>query len=309
MPTKIPWTDETWNPFVGCSPVSSGCQHCYAARTAARGLQDAHKGLTGRWRAGRRVFVGSMSDIGHEDLPDRVRLKVWATMALTPRHTYQILTKRLYNLRRFMDWLTRGAYDDDLMALGRIIDEAAKIHDAWPAPRPQWLTDAVEAIEFWPLPNVDIGVTTEHAGAYRERMPDLVRIPAARRFVSIEPMIGPINMRLGDCWTEEDHYPLYERIHQVIVGGETGRDARPCAIEWVRGVVTQCHDWVVPCFVKQLGAFPVENVKVVGKTEGSDGEKITQLRGERVRLGSSNGSRMSEWPRDLWVQEPPGVVA
>jgi len=215
MPTKIHWTDETWNPVTGCSKISTGCQHCYAERMAKRlagrfgypadepfrvtfhplRLQEPY-----RWRKPRRVFVCSMGDLFHDDVdPDWIDA-VWQIMGTLPQHTFQVLTKRPANMRK---WFESTPADTD-------------------------------------LPNVWIGTTTENREAYRERVSILLSIPAAVRFVSVEPMLQPIDAGFV-------HY-----LDWVIVGCESGHRRRRCSIEWVRDLVKQCKQAGVATFVKQL---------------------------------------------------------
>ena len=231
MSTKISWTDETWNPIVGCSKVSAGCANCYAETMARRlkgmGLpqyQDAvdEHGWTGiigiaprevwekplKWRKPRRVFVGSMTDLFHENMPDWFIERVFTEMAVAGRHTFQVLTKRAERMRR-----------NRLGLFART------------------------------LPNVWLGVTAENQQTADERIPYLLRTPAAAvRFVSVEPMLGPLKIHryaLGGLITTDP-------LSQVIIGCESGPKRRPCNIEWVRGLVQQCQSTGVPVFVKQL---------------------------------------------------------
>ncbi len=248
--TSIEWTDVTWNPTRGCSRVSEGCRNCYAERQAARNfpglkspttgesfavLTDSGPRWTGKlelieaklveplhWKKPRRVFVNSMSDLFHEDLPDEAIDRVFAVMALCPQHTFQVLTKRADRMRQ---WMPR----DPFTAFERL------------------LKGGNAGINHWPLPNVWLGVSVEdQANKYRI---DLLRqTPAAIRFLSIEPLledIGQLDLT---------------GIHWVIVGGESGPGARPIRPEWVRAVRDQCQAANVPFFFKQWGEWaPVSN--------------------------------------------------
>ncbi|OGA17728.1 MAG: hypothetical protein A3H32_10665 [Betaproteobacteria bacterium RIFCSPLOWO2_02_FULL_63_19] len=214
MPTKsnIEWTEVTWNPVTGCTKISQGCKHCYAERMAKRltamGAERYRNGfevtlhpdlvdLPRRWRQPRVVFVNSMSDLFHDDVPLAYIQRVFATMRDCPHHTFQILTKRSDRLAQFAPLLQ------------------------WPA-------------------NVWMGVSVEDARV-RHRIADLQATPAQVRFLSLEPMIGPL-----------DDLPL-QGIHWVIVGGESGPRARPMQKEWVRSVLRQCRVAKVPFFFKQWG--------------------------------------------------------
>ena len=210
--SNIEWTEMTWNPVTGCTKISQGCKHCYAERMAKRlkamgsgrymnGFQvTLHPDLLDaprRWRQPRVVFVNSMSDVFHEDVPLAYIQCVFATMRGCPHHTFQVLTKRSERLAEL-------------------------------APHLHW------------TPNVWIGVSVEDARVIY-RIDDLRRVPAAVRFLSLEPLIGPLDsLRL-------------DGIHWVIVGGESGPRARPLRSEWVESIFRQCRAFGVPFFFKQWG--------------------------------------------------------
>jgi protein gp37 len=210
--SHIEWTEATWNPVTGCTKVSAGCKNCYAERLAKR-LRAMRNGryangfrltlhedvidLPRSWKTGRRIFVNSMSDLFHHDVPLAFIQQVFATMRECPQHNFQILTKRSKRLR----------------------EVAPKI--AWP-------------------PNVWMGVSVEDSAALR-RIDDLRKVPAAVRFLSCEPLIGSlagINLR---------------GIHWVIVGGESGPQARAMDTQWVREIFAACRKQKVPFFFKQWG--------------------------------------------------------
>jgi len=210
--THIEWTHMTWNPVTGCTKVSPGCKHCYAATMAKRlhamgspryascfrlTLHEDLIDLPRRWRQPRLVFVNSMSDLFHKDVPIAFIQRVFNTMRECPQHQFQVLTKRAERLKAECDQLD------------------------WPD-------------------NVWMGVSVENQDyAYRS---DLLRtIPAKIRFLSVEPLLGPI-----------EHLPL-EGIHWVIVGGESGPHARKLESSWVHGVYEQCRASAVPFFFKQWG--------------------------------------------------------
>jgi protein gp37 len=214
MPTRsnIEWTEMTWNPVTGCTKVSQGCKHCYAERMAVRltamgsdryrnGFEvTLHPDLVDvprRWRQPRVVFVNSMSDLFHDDVPLAYIQRVFATMRDCPRHTFQVLTKRSERLAELAPELP------------------------WPA-------------------NVWMGVSVEDARVLG-RVAHLQAVPAAVRFLSLEPLIGPL-----------DALPL-EGIHWVIVGGESGPKARPMRKDWVDSIHRQCRAAGVPFFFKQWG--------------------------------------------------------
>ena len=210
--TSIEWSDTTWNPVTGCTKVSPGCKHCYAERMAGRlqkmknpryengfelTLQSDQIELPLRWRRPRRIFVNSMSDLFHEDVPESFIREVFGTMQEAHWHVFQVLTKRSERLKSL-------------------------------APRLSW------------PPNVWQGVSVENQD-YVQRIDDLRAVPAAVRFLSIEPLLGPIS-----------NLPLHG-IHWAIVGGESGPGHRSMDASWVRDLRDQCVVANVPFFFKQWG--------------------------------------------------------
>ena len=210
--SNIEWTELTWNPVTGCTKISQGCKNCYAARMAKRLNamgSDRYRNefditlhadlidLPKRWRSPRLVFVNSMSDLFHPEIPDDYIAQVFQTMVDCPQHTFQVLTKRS----------------------NRLAELAPKL--PWPD-------------------NVWMGTSVEDSRVIH-RIRDLVTVPAAVRFLSCEPLIGPLNK-----------LPL-KGIHWVIVGGESGPRARPMQREWARSILKQCRAASVPFFFKQWG--------------------------------------------------------
>jgi len=210
--TKIEWTDATWNPVTGCTKISPGCKHCYAERMAKRlesmGQARYRNGfqLTLQpdvveqplaWKKPRLVFVNSMSDLFHDEVPLSYLEKVFQVMAEARWHVFQVLTKRSERLAEIANRLV------------------------WPS-------------------NVWMGVSVESED-YTYRIDDLSGIPAAVRFLSVEPLLGPIN-RLS-----------LRNIDWVIVGGESGPHARPINPSWVRSIRNDCVSAGVPFFFKQWG--------------------------------------------------------
>lgn len=282
--TNIEWTDATWNPIRGCSRKSAGCggPHgqggCYAEKIAARfsGPGQPFEGLahrvggearwTGkvvlvedklteplRWRRPRRIFVNSVSDLFHENLPDEAIDKVFAVMALAPQHTFQVLTKRADRMR---EYLTAG---DGAAAPQRQIDFLrGRLEAVRRGERTQF--DALDHIirvngwpiygeaGEWPLPNVWLGVSVENQAAADERIDDLVETPSEVRFLSIEPMLGPVD--LHNWISPRFHHP--PQIDWVIAGGESGAGARDNGFEEnARALLSQCQAAGVPFFGKQ----------------------------------------------------------
>ncbi|BBZ65791.1 hypothetical protein MINS_12200 [Mycolicibacterium insubricum] len=176
--TAIEWTDATWNPVTGCTKVSPGCDHCYAETIAERfrggpaypngfdiTLRPHKLDQPLRWKRPRRIFVNSMSDLFHDSVPDEYIAQVFAVMALAPRHTFQLLTKRHARMRSLVG---RGLLD--------LVDQTGA------------------KVELWPLPNVWLGVSTENQQWADIRIPALLDTPAAVRWISAEPLLGPIDL-------------------------------------------------------------------------------------------------------------------
>jgi protein gp37 len=280
--SKIEWTERSdWNPIRGCTRVSEGCRHCYAERMAGRfskpgmwghGIAErtpAGARWTGRvelieerltlplrWRKPAKVFVNSTSDLFHESIPDEWIDRVFAVMALCPQHTFQVLTKRSQRLLNYVS----GAHG--VRAVRSFVGRKARAIDpAYPVIK-------------WPLPNVWLGVSAEDQHRADERIPDLLATPAAVRFVSCEPLLGPIDMTHIDIDGDSMVTPLRahtaaelseqwgEPVHEgqpcldwVIVGGLNGPHARPMHPDWARGLRDQCAGAGVPFFFKQWGEW------------------------------------------------------
>lgn len=294
MATDIEWADETWNPTTGCKPVSEGCRNCYAAAFAQRGLIPEHHGLTkllgrravfnGRiklhesrldvplhWAKPRRVFVDSMSDLYHGGVPTWFIDRVFATMALCPWHTFLILTKRP---QRAAEYTSGG--EQTAQRIARCIVARR---------RPTEFAIGESTALRWPLPNVWLGTSCENQATADARIPELARSAAAIRFLSCEPLLGPIRLAL-------------DGVDWLIVGGESGPAARPCHLVWIREIVYQCQSAGVPVFIKQLGRLPMQRER---PPRGDDPRSGIVP----VRLAHPKGGAMHEWPEDLWVREWP----
>lgn len=261
--TKIEWADAVWNPVTGCTKVSDGCANCYAERMAWRfygtpSSQAAwHFQVTEHsnrlnvphgWARPRRVFVCSMGDLFHKRVSDEFILRVMSTIMLLPRHTFMVLTKRPERMR---EWSQRAgpAFVESL----RILDEdfGSPLQETWP-PKNLWL-----------------GVSVEDQAAADERIPLLLETPAAVRFVSCEPMLGPVNLEsfLSRHPSTEmvsgrvtADMPEWTRIGStaidwVICGGESGPGARPMRSDRARSLRDQCVAAGVPFFFKQWGEW------------------------------------------------------
>jgi protein gp37 len=287
--TGIEWTDATWNPIVGCTVVSPGCTNCYAMKMASRiermsagaGRWSHYNGTTQPSKAGpvwtgrvtlahdavllaplrkrrpRRIFVNSMGDLFHESVPDDWIDKVFAVMALAPQHTFQVPTKRSKRMREYMRAVVAGKRS--------IIHQAITMSE-----RGNWkAADALADSGYGarPLANVWLGVSAEDQARADERIPDLLATPAAVRFVSAEPLLGPIDLDgvpWPAGWDRGTDNPsdgidplLFTRAHLdwVIVGGESGPHARPMHPDWARGLRDQCAAAGVPFFFKQHGEW------------------------------------------------------
>jgi protein gp37 len=250
--TGIEWTEATWNPITGCDRVSEGCDHCYAATLAKRlkamgnprYQRDGDSRTSGpgfgvtlhhdqiplplRWRHPRVVFVNSMSDLFHDAVPVEFIEDVFAVMAATPRHTFQILTKRP---GRMASVLNRQSF------LPRVHTKAS-----------QHLKEPFAASpRSGILANVWLGTSVENQKWANVRIPKLLDTPSYVRFLSCEPLLDALNL---EPWISAFDG---RGIHWVIVGGESGPGARPMNPRWVRSLLRQCTAAEVPFFLKQWG--------------------------------------------------------
>jgi len=237
------WWTQSWNPATGCTPVSEGCEHCYAARNIRRfghrpghiNDKDPHHvvlhydrfNLPYDWKRPRIVFP-SMCDLFHEDVSDKDLVHLFGVMRGTPKHTYVLLTKRAERMAEIMQSIGRTLGDLDLGAV-------------------------------WPLPNVWPGVTVENQDML-PRVQHLLRTPAVVRVVSVEPMLGPVRMREPD-FSDRGHGPGWLRagnaaggpqLGWVICGAETGPGARPMYAQWAVDLAGQCAAAGVPFWMKKL---------------------------------------------------------
>ncbi len=298
--SKIEWTEQTWNPVIGCTPVSPGCLNCYAARQSIR-LERMHPKDYGP-RDGIRIaevtngrpvftgdvrclpdrltvplkrrtptvyFVNSQSDLFHEKVPDHFIHDVLHVVRQCPQHTFQVLTKRPERAAVF-EWRCSKHKDD-----------------------------------FSTLPNLWLGTSVEDQKAADERIPHLLRCPAAVRFLSCEPLLGPVDLSAfcggpyvglpGDVV-----HPNYNfGINWVIVGGESGPKARPCKLAWIDGIVRQCRDAGVPVFVKQLGAKPIATLCI-------ESGSASVYEDQPYQINDPKGGDPEEWLLELRVREMPG---
>lgn len=252
----IEWTQATWNPTTGCDRVSPGCDNCYALRLAGRlkamgqpkYQTDGDPRTSGSgfgvtlhpdalleplgWRKPRKVFVDSMADLIHAKVPVDFLAQVWAVMALTPQHTYQILTKRP---ERYVHVLNNPCRCGGGHLPGIHFRSLVQDHTHRLAPGHE-----VDLMRRWPLPNVWLGTSIERDD-YVRRADALRAAPAVTRFLSLEPLLGPLPSL------------DFAGIHWVIVGGESGPGHRPLDLDWVREIRDRCVELGIPLFFKQVG--------------------------------------------------------
>jgi protein gp37 len=270
--SKIEWTEATWNPVVGCSIISSGCTNCYAMKMAGR-LEamgsPIYRGHTTKTKAGyvwngkvaasnwgqmikplswkkpRRIFVNSMSDLFHEAMPVEVIDQVFAVMTLCPQHTFQVLTKRFSRMR-------------DYCLADRRFEICAEIDGIFPdrTDRSRLARDKIHRQMapgiMAPLENVWLGASVEDQHAADYRVPALLETPAAVRFLSCEPLLGPVSLRNWLTAPDDDH--LWQdngQLHWVIAGGESGPGHRRVDLDWMRSIRDQCAAAGTPFFGKQ----------------------------------------------------------
>lgn len=290
--SKIEWTDATWNPITGCTVHSAGCTNCYAMQLAGTRLKDhpSRKGLTRevngnhvwtgevrfneqwllqplQWKRPRDIFVCAHADLFHKDVPDEWIDKIFAVMALAPHHRFQVLTKRSDRMLAYLTarWPHMGC---DMNVSNRIAGVASEIDIA--------LWNRIGRIlPGWPLPNVWLGVSVEDQRAADERIPDLLATPAAIRWLSCEPLLGPVDLTniTGAEKSRDYGSPVHgwsaiwknngigrASLDWIVCGGESGRKARPMHPDWARSLRDQCAAAGVPFHFKQWGEWaPLES--------------------------------------------------
>lgn len=297
MATSIQWTDDTFNCITGCTRVSEGCRNCYAEKLSGTRLrlspkytgvaEDTHAGArwTGkvrlhpelltkplRWcpKASKKnpdgawmVFVNDMSDTFHPEVPFEFIYNLYCMMRTVLWVNWQILTKRPERRREFYAWLLKRNKQ------GRPV---------------RWLQAGMPEDES-PAPNIWEGVSIEDQATADQRIPELLACPAAVRFVSYEPALGPVYLASSILKQSIRTKILPD---WVIVGGESGPGARTCESHWIMSTIEQCELAGVPCFVKQLGAKP---------TIVRDGKPAI--------FQDSHGGDPAEWPEELRVRQWP----
>lgn len=342
--TNIEWTTFSANPLQyrrksdgktvwACVKTSPGCAHCYSEQIALRwergklfttaNMEEVEpflcekelkemltrKTCAGVAVSGSRCFVGDMTDLFGEWVPDELLDRLFAVFALRSDVTFQALTKRAERMAKYMATGRQGRVND-----------AAHIH----FDRPIWLSNngKPDGATPWPLDNLHLGVSVEDQKRADERIPFLLKTPAAVRFLSVEPLLSAVDLSKWlnnpiitghPAWRRDPDRPNVADplLHWVICGGESGPGARSCDIEWIRGIAKQCNAAGVPCFVKQLGSVPVE-VILCGLSPGSikldtydmpGGEPDDDIRW--IALRDKKGGDPEEWPADLRVREFP----
>lgn len=316
--TSIEWTDATWNPITGCTEISPGCANCYAARLAATRLKKnpAYIGLTTlgnklakipprwtgkihhggdkrefeplHWKTPRKIFVCDMADLFHEKIEFSVIGGLWSIMERCPQHIFQVLTKRPKRMQEFIQWVNE-------------------------ARNPRHLNSDDFPSKQWPVPNIWLGVSVENQHFADERIPLLLQIPAAVRWISAEPLLGPLNLEpylyrccgapgddRDDEWLRECHHrgeERHDKLDWVICGGESGANARPMHPDWARSLRDQCSEAYVEFFFKQWGEYASVN-EVEGSGEhhvfpdGATVRKVGKKKSGRVL----DGREWSEFP-------------
>lgn len=311
MTTKIEWTDVSVNPFPGCMKISPGCLHCYAERRAKLLRGNGHpayqdvvdaKGWTGKVGCqaedvmkvpgkGKMVFVNSMGDLAYDEVPFPGFVNCLGHMMLQPWHTFQTLTKRpaefAERLDRIIDIGTKARYLDPLMLMVDSVskdfteEEFAKAH-AWHETHSDQSGRGVCDLPIkWPLRNLWAGTTCENQGWYDKRAQDSVEIRAAVHFLSLEPLIGPIEIHWpksrkvkGEFFAKRESLG----IDWVIVGTETGPGRRPADLRWFEPIIKACHAAKVPVFVKSLNVNGtiIKDIESISSVLGETPESVRQ---------------------------------
>jgi protein gp37 len=321
--TSIEWTDHSWPIVNGCRRVSAGCENCYAERLTATRLSRTpkYKGLAVSGKKGPhwtgesrlwtphldmplklkrpvRIFVADMGDLFYDQVSNEEIAAVFGVMAAAPQHTFQVLTKRPRRMAEWFRWVADAemfAHLSPAVKTGMMLRWYAGV-----ALRGAGKPFPATALQPWPLPNVWLGTSVEDQATADERIPHLLATPAAMRFVSAEPLLGPIELPLGPTLLGHERpdggvefTSLVPRLDWVIVGGESGPGAREFDIEWARSLLGQCRAAGVAAFVKQLGARAFQSPRYDGDIDYS------------LEMRDRKGGDPAEWPEDLRVREFP----
>jgi protein gp37 len=325
--TPIEWTDATWNIVTGCSLVSPGCTNCYAMKLAGTRLRDhpSRQGLTAdskagpvwngqvrfnaqwldqplRWTKPRKIFVCAHGDLFHEGVEMHWLDQIFAVMALCPQHVFQILTKRPERMRAYLQGRPHS----------RWLDAIRRIQP--PAEGQGVILSTTNGV----LPNVWLGVSVEDQARADERIPVLLDTPAAVRWISAEPLLGPVDLQhieveapgrtfrnaltgAGLGRTDGPFVPLADlesRLDWVVVGGESGPGARPMHPDWARALRDQCAGAEVPFLFKQWGDWtPGENAQsTIGRTVETADWFNDQWHFESLTPASAEGMHIDDEP-------------
>jgi protein gp37 len=334
--SKIEWTKHTFNPWRGCTKVSAGCANCYAETLSNRNpavlgewgpngtrvvAAEAQWKLPMKWDREakakgehQRVFCASLADVFERwdgPMVDAAGRKLWATGpdgedgTTEPTGTPLTMDRvrfrlwRLINRTPHLDWLLLTKRPENIMRMG-------------PG---EWCNPHTAGGPHWPA-NVWLGTSVEHQAAAVERIPHLLKVPAALRFLSLEPLLGPVDLTSALDTIDEpgDRLEMRRRgIHWCIVGGESGADARTCRVEWMRSLVEQCRAASVPCFMKQLGERPATMLPDGECWPGHSPATNPRFSGDGfghytvLGLKDRKGGEPAEWPADLRVRQFPEV--
>lgn len=352
--TGIAWTDSTWNPIRGCSRVSPGCQNCYAETMANRysgpglayeGLVDKNGRWNGnikvvpaamdqplRWHTARKIFVNSMSDLFHHNVSIFTIDEIFAVMAMAQHHHFQVLTKRPETMLKYLSNpkcadsiadLIIERWGEKYSHKGPFAKDASG--DRLSTATAAGVAEGIRKGWRWPLQNVWLGVSAENQETADERIPILLQVPAAVRWVSYEPALEPVDFtkcawRCPDCGSamydsaradnrchcSSSDGVEFEGIDWIIVGGESGPGARPFDVAWARQTIAACKAAGVAVFCKQLGAKPFNVWQPI--TVDQSAESIArhgEYDPDDTPLRDRKGGDMTEWPVDLRVQAFP----
>lgn len=307
--SKIQWTDKTFNPIRlirddgshgghWCRKISEGCANCYAEEQNQSNYFSfaSHLKYTGKMpenlildeqvlsdiiklKKPHKIFMCSMTDIFGDWIPEHWIDQIFATMLIAKQHTFQVLTKRPERMR---EYLSKPYF----VNIARYIDQHFNnkfAHDNYELP----------------ADNIWLGTTCENQKTANERIPHLVQTPAKVRFLSCEPLLEEIDLDLDGLIDIEDEEGSClaqpkDAINWLIVGGESGKNARPCHIEWIRSLVNQCKTANIPVFAKQLGSKPINSVPY--------GSTFVHF---PLKLKNKKGGDIEEFPEDLQVREFP----
>lgn len=321
----IAWTEHTWGPIRGCSRVNASCINCYAEAVAVRFSGDGlpYEGLVRiskkdgtrlgwngvvrrvdkhmldpvRWQRGRHIFVNSMSDMFHENLPFNDIAAIFGIMAAAPQHTFQVLTKRPQRALDFFAWAAEqdaglAGVPGRLHCLMAALDWERE-YDPKGDGGILHCKHGADPDGPWPLPNVHLGVSVGDQKEADEFVPLAIQYPASVVWISQEPQHGAIEYRSE--WLA--------KIGWIVIGGESGPNARPFNIAWAENTIAQCRENHVPVFVKQMGSFPMIEVRDPFDETTYTWKNASKL--VPLRLKDGHGGDPAEWPECLRVREWP----